>query len=189
MNRNLKVFTATAVGIALFVVLALCLQVPVFQNYYLCLGYIVMAVYSYSFGAVSGTIVGTLSVVLYCLLTNGLRGMPGWALGNVVIGVALGITFTKTKKMKNKPLQYGAWAIAVIGSVAVGILGVKSVVDAVIKAQSVWLRMGMNVYAFVADAIVLLASLPICVLMDRHAQKLLKERQTTADENTIKVFR
>ena len=35
MSKNLKKLTATAIGIALFVVLALCVQVPVFQNYYL----------------------------------------------------------------------------------------------------------------------------------------------------------
>ena len=29
----------TAMGTALFVVFTLCLQVPVFENYYLCLGY------------------------------------------------------------------------------------------------------------------------------------------------------
>ncbi len=57
-------------------------------------------------------------------------------------------------------------------SVSVGILDVKSVADALIKAQSVWLRMGMNVYAFVADAVVLPASLPICVLTDRLIGKL-----------------
>ena len=35
MHSSLRKLTVTAVGIALFVVLALCLQVPVFQNYYL----------------------------------------------------------------------------------------------------------------------------------------------------------
>ena len=180
MHSSLRKLTVTAVGIALFVVLALCLQVPVFQNYYLCLGYIAMAVYCYSFGAVSGTIVGTLGVVLYCLLTNGLRGMPGWALGNVVIGIALGLTFAKTKGWKNKLLQYALWTAAVLVSAAVGILGVKSAVDALIKAQSVWLRMGMNVYAFVADAVVLLASLPICVLTDRLIGKLWSGKSKSA---------
>lgn len=172
MNDRLRKLTVTAVGIALFVALSLCLQVPVFQNYYLCLGYVAMAVYCYSFGAVSGTIVGTLGVVLYCLLTSGLRGMPGWALGNVVIGVVLGDVFAKTKGMKRKVFQYGIWALAVVVSVAAGILGVKSLVDALIKAQPVWQRMVMNVYAFVADTIVLLVSLPICVLVDVHARKL-----------------
>jgi len=47
-----------AIGIALFVALSMCLQVPVFQNYYLCLGYAVMAVYLYTVGIPDGTIIG-----------------------------------------------------------------------------------------------------------------------------------
>ena len=169
--------TASAIGIALFVVLSLCLQVPVFQNYYLCLGYIAMAVYCYSFGTVSGTIVGVLGVVIYCLLTNGLRGMPGWALGNVVIGVCLGLTFSRTKKIQNKALQYVLWIAAVVVSVALGILGVKALVDSLIRSQPFLVRAGMNVYAFVADVVVLIAALPICQLLDGPAQKLLKKNQ------------
>lgn len=84
---------ATAMGIALFVALSLCLQVPIFENYYLCLGYVVMAVYCYSFGTFSGAAVGSLGVILYCVITGGLRGMPGWCLGNLVIGILLSVTF------------------------------------------------------------------------------------------------
>ena len=47
MNMNTRFITNTALGIALFVVASLLLQVPFFQNYYVCLGYIVMAVYTY----------------------------------------------------------------------------------------------------------------------------------------------
>ena len=61
-----KKLTLLAMGIALFVALSMCLQVPVFENYYLCLGYVVMAVYCYSFGSFSGTIVGFFGVLLYC---------------------------------------------------------------------------------------------------------------------------
>ena len=172
MNKKLKKLTATAIGIALFVVLALCVQVPVFQNYYLCLGYVAMAVYCYSFGALSGTAVGALGVVLYCLLTSGLRGMPGWALGNVVIGLGLGLTFKATKGMKNKAVQYALWVGAVILFTAVGILGVKSLIDSLIKSQPFLVRAGMNIYAFIADAAVLILSLPLCPLLDRTAQKL-----------------
>ena len=89
-------------GIALFVVLTMCLQVPVFENYYLCLGYVVVVVYCYSFGPTGGAVVGAVGVVIYCLLTNGLRGMPGWALGNVLIGLGLGIVFRVTKKFRRK---------------------------------------------------------------------------------------
>ena len=173
MSKRLKRLTATAIGVALFVVLALCVQVPVFQNYYLCLGYVAMAVYCYSFGAVSGTVVGALGVVLYCLLTSGLRGMPGWALGNVVIGVGLGLTFKATKSLKSKGTQYALWVGAVILFTALGILGVKSLIDSLIKAQPFLVRAAMNLYAFVADAVVLTLSLPLCPPLDTTAQKLL----------------
>lgn len=43
-NKSLRWITVTSISTALFVVLTLCLQVPVFENYYLCLGYIIMAV-------------------------------------------------------------------------------------------------------------------------------------------------
>ena len=175
MKQNLKVLTATAIGIALFVVLALCLQVPVFENYYLCLGYVALAVYCYCFGTVSGTIVGALGVVLYCLIINGMRGMPGWALGNVVIGVGLGLTFAWSKKLASKPLKVGVWVAAVVVFTAIGILGVKSFVDSIIRAQPFLVRVGMNVYAFVADVVVLLVALPLCVVLEKPAQKLLGE--------------
>ena len=77
MKTNTRMLCVTALGIALFVVLSLCLQVPVYDNYYLCLGYVAMAVFCCSFGPVSGTVTGVLGVVLYSLLINGLRGMPG----------------------------------------------------------------------------------------------------------------
>lgn len=176
MNKQLKIMIATALGISLFVVLTLCLQVPVFENYYLCLGYIAMAVFLYSFGTVSGTIVGALGVVLYCLLTSGLRGMPGWALGNVFIGVGLGLTFALTKRIKNKWLKYGIWGLAVVVFVAIGILGIKSLIDSLIKSQPFLVRATMNLYAFVADAVVLILALPICELLDPVAQKLVKGR-------------
>ena len=99
MSQKTKKLCLLAVGVALFVVLSLCLQVPVFENYYLCLGYLVMAVYLYSFGTLSGTVVGFLGVILYCVLISGMRGMPGWSLGNIVIGTALGLTFRATRKM------------------------------------------------------------------------------------------
>ena len=174
MSKGLKKLTATAIGIALFVVLALCVQVPVFQNYYLCLGYVAMAVYCFSFGPLSGTAVGALGVVLYCLLTSGLRGMPGWALGNVVIGLGLGLTFKAAGGMKNKGAQYALWVGAAILFTALGILGVKSLIDSLIKSQPFLVRAGMNLYAFAADAAVLILSLPLCPLLDKTARKLLK---------------
>ena len=175
MKKDLRLLTATAVGIALFAVLSLMLQVPVFQNYYLCLGYAAMAVYCYSFGAAGGTAVGVLGVVLYCLVISGMRGMPGWALGNAVIGIGLGLSFAGSKKLKPVPLQLAVQAGAVVLFTAAGILGVKSLVDSLIRSQPFLVRAGMNLSAFIADAAVLLLSLPLCRLLDPYAKKLLKQ--------------
>ena len=59
MKRKItaKDICINAIGIALFVVLSLCLRVPIFQNYYICLGYVVMLIYLYSIGTFSGTLV------------------------------------------------------------------------------------------------------------------------------------
>ena len=172
MSMTTQRITLLAVGIALFAALSMCLQVPVFENYYLCLGYVVMAVYCYSFGTVSGTAAGTLGVVLYCLVINGLRGMPGWALGNAVIGVIIGLTFRTTKKLNNLAVRAVINAAAVTAGTAVGILGVKSAVESLLYAQLFAVRAGKNVYAFVADAVVLMVSIPVCMYLDKTARKM-----------------
>ena len=161
-----------AVGIALFVALSMCLQVPVFENYYLCLGYVVMAVYCYSFGTVNGTIAGTLGVVLYCLVINGLRGMPGWALGNIMIGLCLGISFRSAKRMKHPAIRTALNVTAIVMGTAAGILGIKSVTESILYGQMFLVRAGKNLYAFVADAAVLIVSLPVCAALDQVARRM-----------------
>lgn len=172
MNVKLQKLCNTALGIALFVVLSLCIRVPVFENYYICLGYVVMAVYCYSFGTASGTLVGILGVVLYCVLTSGLRGMPGWASGNLVIGIVLGVTFRITKRIKNSSAGLIIDFVAIVVAVAIGILGVKSIVEAAIYTQPFLLRVTKNSYAFIADVVTLIVSLPICVTMDKYLHRL-----------------
>lgn len=173
MSTHTKQICLIAVGIALFVALSLCLQVPVFENYYLCLGYVVMAVYCYSFGVTAGTLVGCFGVILYCLLINGLRGMPGWALGNVVIGVILGLTFRRTKGLEKPLIRTALNTVAIVVAVALGILVVKSETESLLYAQPFLIRAGKNVYAFVADTVVLIVSLPICAILDIQAKKML----------------
>ena len=172
MSDKTKKLCLIAVGIALFVTLSLCLQVPVFENYYLCLGYVVMAVFCYSFGTLAGTAAGCLGVVLYCLLISGLRGMPGWALGNLVIGILLGLTFRFTKPMKSLPLKAAINAVAIVAATALGILVGKSLVECLLYAQPFLIRVGKNLYAFVADIVVLLVSLPVCMTLDGVAQRM-----------------
>ena len=173
MNNTLtQRISLLAVGTALFVALSMCLQVPVFENYYLCLGYVVMAVYCYSFGTVSGTVAGTLGVVLYCLVINGLRGMPGWALGNVAIGIFLGLAFRTAKHLKNRVLAATLCVLAIVAGTALGILCIKSITESILYGQLFIVRVGKNIYAFIADIVVLIVSLPICMTLDKTARKM-----------------
>lgn len=170
--KNTKVIAVTGVGVALFVVLSLCLQVPVFENYYLCLGYVVMAVYCYSVSTISGTFIGVLGTVLYCFLINGLRGMPGWALGNVIIGLTMGSTFKLSKSLKRSSVAVLISVIGIVVGTAIGILGVKSIVEWLLYAQPVIVRVMSNTSAFIADVVVLLVSLPICKFLNSQVMKV-----------------
>lgn len=173
MSDSVRRICIVGMGIALFVVFSLCLQVPVFENYYLCLGYVAMAVYCYSLGTAEGTLVGVLGVVMYCLVISGLRGMPGWAAGNIVIGLALGTLFRFTRDRElTLPLAAVSCAV-IVAACAAGILGVKSAVEWLLYAQPFALRVMKNIYAFWADAFVLIVSLPVCRIIDRRVLKYL----------------
>lgn len=167
-----KNITINAIGIALFVVLSLCFQVPIFQNYYFCLGYVAMTIYCYSIGIVSGTIVGTLGVVLYCLLISGLRGMPGWAIGNLVLGIIMGITFKWVKKLKKPIIETIISVVIIIVATAIAMLVIKSYVECLLYSQPFFVRTATNIYAFIADAIVIIVSLPICRVLEPYIEKI-----------------
>ena len=174
IRKNTKQICRIAMGIALYVVLSLCLQIPIFENYYICLGYIVMAIYCYSFGPVDGAAVGFLGCVLFCLLTNGLRGMPGWSLANLYIGFYLGLYF-KTGRFGNNHifLKYLLDICSIIMFCTIGIFLIKSGVEALLYHQLWILRIIKNTYAFIADALVLVLSLPICVKVDNILKRYI----------------
>lgn len=163
-----------AMGVALFVVFGLMLQVPVYQNYYVSLGYFVMAIYLYSFGMIDGTIVGTMGVILYCVITGGLRGMPGWTLGNLTIGINLGIIFRMIKALWNendgrltKPILSAIAGFGITLSTVMGILIVKSFTEVILYAQPMLARMATNLPATIADIITLILALPVAIFIDK----------------------
>lgn len=174
MKNKTRLIAINGIGIALFVALSLCVQVPVFQNYYLCLGYIIMAIYLYFFGMVQGGIVGVLGTILYCFLISGLRGMPGWALGNIFIAVFLGGAFKFGRKITNVVMRYIVYGLGILLGCSTGILLVKSFVEHVLYAQPMLIRMGSNLYAFVADYVVLVIGIPVCKLVEPWMQKCKK---------------
>ena len=171
MKERTRKVCVTGLGIALFAGLSLCLQVPVFDNYYLCLGYAVMAVWSCLFGTFSGMAVGSLGVVIYCLLISGLRGMPGWAAGNLVIGAMIGPAYALSRRLPSK------WGLALnvaaaVAASAAGILGVKSAVEWMLYSQPFAVRAAKNLTGFVADAAMLALSAPLGPILAAPARKV-----------------
>ena len=118
------------------------------------------------------TVSGTFGVILYCLLINGLRGMPGWALGNIVIGIFLGMTFRAAKGMKTPAARIVLNTAGIAAGTALGILIVKSATESILYGQMLSVRIGKNLAAFIADLVVLIVSLPVCMTLDGTARKL-----------------
>lgn len=170
---NTRTITFLGLGTALFLVLSMCLRVPVFENYYLCLGYVVMTVYIWCFQWYEGAIIGFAGVILYCVVGGlGFNGMPGWAVGNIVIGLILGMAIKLAKKLKNKALQGMLIVMAAIVATFLGIEIVKSLIDSFIVAQPVSVRIAKNFTSFVSDAFVVVMSLPVCLLTEKQAKRL-----------------
>lgn len=170
-----KKLCINAMGIALFVVFTLCLQVPVFENYYLCLGYIAMAFYTYCLGTASGTLVGTMGVLIYCCLTGGLRGMPGWMLGNIVIGILCGVAAGYSRSLTHRWGKQAVMTAAVLLSTAIGILVIKSITEVVLYALPFPLRVVSNFSAFVADAVVLVLGFGLCICGEAGIREILNK--------------
>lgn len=179
---RIKDITYLAIGIALFVVLSMCLRVPVFENYYLCLGYVVMTVYIWNFKWYEGTIIGVLGVILYSWIGGlGVNGLPGWATGNLVIGLILGMTLPLFKKLadkvvkseelaKKKAIIIPLFIIVAIIATFIGIELVKSFVDMFVVSQPFAVRFIKNFNSFIADAFVIVASVPVCLALEKPAK-------------------
>ena len=165
--------TFVAIGIALFVVLSMCLRVPVFENYYLCLGYIVMTMYVWCFNWYEGAVIGFFGVILYCMIGGlGFNGMPGWAVGNFVIGLLIGLCLPHIRKLRSKPLQVCLTAVAAITASFIGIELMKSAIDSIVVGQPFAIRFAKNMTSFVADAFVIVISLPVCAAVETPARKM-----------------
>jgi ECF transporter S component (folate family) len=173
MKSSTKKICINGIGIALFVVLTMCVQVPVFENYYICLGYVIMALYCYIFGPISGTIVGCVGTMLYCTLTGGFNGMPGWTLGNLIIGIMLGIACKSTSNIHNNFIKYLILVATIILSTAIGILIIKSLTEVFLYAHPFFIRVAKNFPAFISDVVILIVGLPVCAGLEPTLRKQL----------------
>lgn len=143
---NTRKIALTALGIALYVCLSMTVKIPLIAHISLDFGYIVLAVYCYHFGPISGAIVGGCGCVLVSLITSGWFP-PGWLIGNVLIGVICGLSYEHDKPIKNMVIS--------IFMVIIGIFWIKTVVECTMYNIPYEVKTVSNGVAAITDSIVM----------------------------------
>lgn len=132
-------------GVALWLVFAAVLKVPLIGHIQTDLGYIVFGVYCVLFGW-QAAIVGVLGCMLESLIFSG--WFPeGWMLGNLFIGITVGAILHKFKVNKFVAL------IVVCVSVFLGIGIIKTVVEWAIYKMPFSVKFMKDLIATVADIV------------------------------------
>ncbi len=140
------------IGIALYVVLGLIINIPLLAGTHLQtdLGYIAFSIFLLMFGW-QAAIVGVVGCLVESLITSG--WVPyGWLVGQLFIGVACGLVYTKTNK---KWLH----VIVTVASVFIGIVGIKTVIECAMFGIPLAVKAPKNLVAFIADAVPMVAGL------------------------------
>ncbi len=172
MKRSIKQITVTALGIGMYIVFTAVFRIPFFENLYLAMGYVVLAVYSYSVGLVEAVHTGFLGTLMYCLLFSSVNGMPGWSLGNLLICGLLYYLFAWYRKTDKGFISTVITIALIVAITALGIVGAKSVVEIFLYRQPFLVRVAKNAHAFVADAITLVLGFFIA----RRTDKMIRSR-------------
>lgn len=163
MNRT-KTITFLGIGIALYVVLGLVMNIPLLAGTHLQtdLGYIVYAVFLMMFGWI-GAIVGVIGCFIESLITSG--WIPyGWLIGQAFIGIVCGIVYKKTD-------QKVMHVLVTIFAVFVGIALIKTGVECVLFSIPFSVKFVKNSVAFVADLIPMLLGLPLGYRFNKMIKK------------------
>lgn len=167
MSKNLKFITTTAIGIALYVVLSMTAKIPVIGHISLDLGYIVLAVYCYLFGGISGAIVGGAGCVLVSLVSSGWFP-PGWMLGNILIGIICGAFYAMDNKTGNRSVFN---VLLTVMAVVVGVAMIKTVVECILYGIPLAVKLPKNAVAAAMDALVMSIGAVFAPRLERFADR------------------
>ena len=147
-----KNITFLGVGIALYVVMSMFLNIPLIGHIRLDCGYIVYSVYLVVFGWL-GIPVGVIGCFFKGYISDGWIPFT-WMIGQVIIGVVCSIVFSKTENI---------WIriVAIVLSVFFGIAIVSSGLSALIFHLPIGLKIFKGCVASVADSLAMIVGLPI----------------------------
>lgn len=159
MKNKIKHICTTALGVALYFVASLSIKIPVISHISLDLGYIVLGVYCYRYGVVSGAIVGAFGCAAISLLTSGWFP-PGWFVGNIAIGLICGFFYKKDRIFRD--------IIVSVIAVFIGIFCIKTAIECVMFGIPLAAKIPSNGIAAIMDAVVMSLSIPIAVKLSKR---------------------
>lgn len=147
-NKHIKTICHTAIGIALYVAVSMAIKIPVIGHASLDLGYIVFAVYCYYFGHIVGMAVGSIGCMFVSLLTSGWFPI-GWIVGNMMIGLIVGMVGSSTKYSTLKRI------CIIFVAVFIGIFCAKTSIECLLYSIPLEVKAPKSAVVFIMDAIVM----------------------------------
>lgn len=165
MNKNLKFICVTALGIAVYVAVSMLLKIPLGVGHLaLDLGYIVLAVYCFTMGPISGAIVGAVGCTFISLLSSGWFPI-GWLLGNAFIGACCGCMY----KLKKDKMWLNCLYTILIVFVGIGVI--KTAIECLLYNIPFPVKFAKNAVAFATDAIVMCIGVSIAPKIEKIVLK------------------
>lgn len=148
--RKIKNICYIGMGIALYFVLSMALNIPLIGHLKTDLGYIAFGTWCVLFGW-QGCIVGAAGCLLESLLVSGWIPI-GWILGQITIGLICGTAY---KKCKSTVVN----VIITIAAVFMGVAGIKTLIECELYSIPLVVKLSKNLIAAVADTIPMLIGL------------------------------
>ena len=162
--KKTKNIAITAMLVALYLVLAALLKVPVAGHITVDLGYVALMVACCNVGAVQSLIVGAMGAFLESAIMAQRGVSIGWILMNAIVGYICGMVLTKASKLETKKIIVRA-VIVVPLSMALGVV-VKTFFDCIIYDLPVAVKIPTAIVACVLDSLVMLVfGLPLSLAL------------------------
>ncbi len=174
---SVKRITLYAIGIALFVAVGCVLPLPIPNTTaHVDLGYMVMAVFAYLLGPVAGAIIGGMGRFIEDMILYGSIGSPGWLIASICMGLFIGLTFSRTKKIPNQKLALVIQVALILVINAVFLIGLSPFVSSLWHGVPYVAKLPSGISAFLTNCIaIIVLGLPVAKILERLLKHQLED--------------